>query len=347
MAAKKSRAATTVADALLEAHVRHVIDELTGPGFMGRVAVLLDAGLADAKALTLNDVVTRDMIKGVARAYAIELDLGPGIPELVGDVARALHAHPIHDATKLSDLVPDRRFDDLLDHALALKSVRRRLVEEVIASPLYESFASDLLLNGIRDYLARGAMSGVIPGARSAMKLGKAMVSRARPGLEDVVEEQLRRYIGKSVASVSQKSAQPLIDGEHDAALREVALDSWQRIRSSTIGSLREDLSSLELEELFVTLYEWWKEMRHAPFVGAMIDAGIDGFFDKYGDLPLPDLLEDIGITRGMLLREAERFAPPVIRVLHEQGLLERSVRREFEEFYRSGAVEAVLAKHG
>jgi hypothetical protein len=281
----------------------------------------------------------------VARAYAIEMDLGAGVPELVGEAARTLHAHPIHDATRLSDLVPDRRFEDLLDHALALKSVRKRLVSEVIASPIYESFASDLLLNGIKDYLAGARLPVSVPGARSAMKLGKAIVSRARPGLEDVVEDGLKRYIGRSVASVSERSAQPFVDGEHDERLRDVASDSWQRIKSATIGSLREDLSALELEELFVTLYEWWKELRATPFVGAMIDAGIDAFFDKYGATPLPDLLEDIGITRAMLLREAERFAPPVIAVLQREGLLERSLRRELESFYKSGAVEKILGR--
>src|SRR5688572_14261297 len=164
MPTRKSRPETAgIADALLDAHVRHVVETLTGPQFMTRVAELLDGALEDARALTLDAVVTRPMIKGVARAYAIDMDLGAGIPELVGEVARSLHAHPVHDATRLSDLVPDRRFEDLLDHALALKSVRKRLVAEVIASPIYQSFASDLLLNGIKDYLAGARLPVSVP----------------------------------------------------------------------------------------------------------------------------------------------------------------------------------------
>lgn len=339
------KAKPTPAEALLDAHVAFLVESLTGKGLGSLIENLLDAALEHADGLVLESVVTRAMIKATARTYAIELELQGGIPELIGDIARTLHAHPVHERTRLADLISERRFEDLLDHVLALKSIRKRLIGELIASPLYESIASDLLFNGIRDYLANSPVAAGIPGARSAMKFGRAMVSRATPGLESAMEESLKRYIGRSVGSVSEKTAQPLLDGEHDAALRDVALDSWQRIRATRIGELREDLSALDVEELFVTLYECWKELRQTEFVGAMIDGGIDAFFDKYGARTLADLLEDLGIGRELMLAEGRRFAPHVLRQVHQAGRLETLVRSGLEPFYRSGRVEQVLAK--
>ena len=335
------------ADALLEAHVDFVLEQLHGAPLATLIESLLDTVLADAAALRLEQMVTRDMIKATARTYAVELDLQGGIPELVGDIARALHVHSLHAHTRLGDLVPQRRFEDLLDHVLALKPIRQRLVGELIASPLYERIASELLYNGIRDYLARANPPAIIPGARSAMNLGRAVVRRATAGFEDVVEDGIKRHIGRSVGSISRKTAQPLLDGERDAALREAALDSWRRLRGLSIGELRGDLSALDVEELFVTLYEWWKELRTTPFIGAMIDTGIDTFFDKYGDATLAELLEDLGIDRGLMRREALRFAPHVIAQVHEAGRLEPLVRRLLEPFYRSGRVEKALARAG
>lgn len=333
------------AQALLDAHVAFVVEELCGESLPRLIGNLLDFALEQARGIVLESVVTRDMIKATARTYAIELDMQAGIPELVGDIARTLHAHPIHRDTKLSDLVSPRRFEDLLDHALALKSIRRRLIGELIASPLYESIASDLLYNGIRDYLGRSTLADGIPGARSAFKLGRAVVRRATAGFEDAIEDGLKQHIGRSLGSVSQKTAQPLLDGEHDDSLRDVALDSWRRLRGLSIGELREDLSALDVEELFVTLYEWWKELRATPFVAAMIDTGIDTFFDRYGEQTLAEFLDDLGVDRTLMLAEAMRFAPHVLARLHAEGRLEPAVRRGLEPFYLSGRVEQVLAK--
>ncbi len=331
-------------DALLEAHVAFVVGQLGGAQLPPLLESALDTALADAAELQLEQMVTRDMIKATARTYAIELDLQGGIPELVGDIARTLHAHPVHEHTRLKDLISQRRFEDLLDHVLALKSIRQRLVGEVIASPLYQRIASDLLYNGIRDYLARSNLGDNIPGARSALRLGRAVVKRATAGFEDAMEDGLKRHIGRSVGSVSQKTAQSLLDGDHDDALREVAIDSWQRLRDLSIGELREDLSALDVEELFVTLYECWKELRGTPFIAAMIETGIDTFFDKYGEASLAELLEDLGIDRKIMLREAMRFAPHVLAQLHAADKLAPTVRRLLEPFYRSGKVEKILA---
>lgn len=342
--ARKPKLSPTAA-ALLDAHVGFVLEELVGEGLGGLIESVLDGLLADAAQITLEQAVTRDMIKATARTYAIELDLKGGIPELVGEIARTLHAHPIHADTRLSDLMSDRRFADLLDHVLALKSVRARLVGEVIASPIYENFASELLYNGIREYLGSNALTRGIPGARAAMNLGKAMVSRATAGFEGAIEDGIKRHIGRTVASVSARTAQPLIDGDHDDALRELALESWGSLRRARLSDWVGQLSSIEVEELFVSLYETWRELRETRFISAMIEAAIDAFFDKYGATTLAELLEDLGISRPIMLAEAMRFGPHVLTALHAQGLIEPFVRRMLERFYGSGRVEQVLGQ--
>lgn len=344
---KKSRKPklSPTAAALLDAHVAFVIDELVGAGLGGLIESVLDGLLADASQITLEQAVTRDMIKATARTYAIELDLKGGIPELVGEIARTLHAHPVHADTRLSDLISDRGVAELLDQALALKTVRARFVGELIASPVYENFASELLYNGIRDYIASNAITRGIPGARAAMSLGKAMVSRATAGFEGAIEDGIKRHIGRTVASVSARTAQPLIDGDHDDALRDLALETWGSVRRTRLADWVGQLSSVEVEELFVGLYQTWRELRGTLFISAMIEAGIDAFFDKYGAATLAELLEDLGITRSIMLAEAMRFGPHVIAALHAQGLVEPFVRRLLAGFYTSGAAEQVIGR--
>ncbi len=335
-----------IAAALLDAHVRFVVDGLTGDSLPAALEALLDGALDEAAKITLAGAVSRETIKATARTYAVELHIKGGIPELVGEVARVLHAHPIHERVALGDLVSDRRVEDLLEHALEFRSLRARVVLALIASPLYETFASELLYNGIRDYLTSGAFAQGIPGGRSALELGRAMVGRATSGLEATLEEGIKRYIARTVRSVSERTVRPLVDGDHDEALRDVLLDSWQRIRSATLGELREDVTADDLEELFVTGHEWWSELRRTELIGTMIDAAIDALFDKYGDTSLRDLLVDLGISREIMRAEALRYGPPVLAALHRERLLEPQVRRLLEPFYRSGIVARVLEAH-
>ncbi|MGH8457052.1 MAG: hypothetical protein ACRETE_08705, partial [Stenotrophobium sp.] len=126
--------------------------------------------------------------------------------------------------------------------------------------------------------------------------------------------------------------------------LRELAQDLWSRIKTRRIAAIRDDISSLDVEEMFVSVYEGWRELRKTDYYRVLICAGIDGVFDKYGDVSLAALLEDLGITRDMMVAEAMRFAPHVIKALNRKKILEPVIRRNLESFYRSDAAKEILA---
>ncbi|HSW15213.1 MAG TPA: hypothetical protein VLI06_20355, partial [Solimonas sp.] len=329
-----------LAEALLDAHVQFTLHELEGETLQPLIEELLDEALADAAKLKLNDVVNPRQIKDTAHTYAANLELGSGIPELVGDIARAIHGHPAADHTCLGDVLSDRQFKQFLDLALEQKSAREALVRGFVASPLYGRIASELLFSGIRGYLAQSTLGENIPGARSMMKLGKAMLSKAASvsGLDDTVEEGLKRYIGKSVGSASQRAVDLLLDQEGDEILREAALGFWKQLKHLRFGELRKHIDDRTLEEIFVTAYEYWRELRKAPIYTQLIDAGIDSFFERYGKVTLKALLDDLGIGREQMLAEGMRYAPHAIQALKKKKLLEPTVRRLLQRFYQSAA---------
>lgn len=333
-----------VAEALLDAHVEYLVERLTGPELGHSVAAELDALLADARRLKLKEVVTPAMIKRTAQRYAAEIELGGGLPELVAATARALHAHRIHDRTALKDIVSHARWTDTVDKLLELKSLREKLVRAAATSPIYIAFASDLLYHGIKDYLARsGELTRAIPGARSVMKLGRSVMSKASPGIEAALDENLRKYVARSVEVTARTSADFVLRHLNEDTLRTMAREIWDRIKFEPIGTLREDIGADDVEDLFVIGYEYWRELRRTEFYARLIDAGIDVFFDAYGDAPLTALLDDLGIDRDIILTELLHYAPHVLKALKRRKLLHGIVRRQLEGFYRSGAVERVL----
>jgi len=336
-----------LAQTLLDAHVNYIVDELSGSGLKAVIEEEVDAALVVAGKLTLGAVVTRKQIKDTAAVFASEVEFGPGLPELVGDIARALYAHKVHDKTSPGDLLTDAHFDEFATQILELESLREKIVRAVITSPLYADFAGDLLYSGITGYLAQNTVTKNIPGASSMLKLGRAALSVATPKLESSIEDGLRKYIAKAVQASTTRSAEFLLNHADSEQLKSLATDAWDKLKDEPIGVLREDVPSRWVEELFVTGFEAWRHLRQQDWYRVMIDAGIDGFFDKYEDATLAALLEDLGIDRARMIDEAQRYAPHVIKVLKKKKLLEPILRRNLEGFYQSKAITAILEKSG
>ncbi|GAC1629145.1 MAG: hypothetical protein NVS9B10_19960 [Nevskia sp.] len=347
----KTRASTATAapamsaraQALFEAQVKYIVDDLAGAGLKALIEEEVDAALVSATQLKLGEAVTRQMIKDTARVFAVELEPGPGVPELVGEIARKLYAHKIHDRTRPGDLLADPQVAELLDKGLELESLREKLIREVVTSPLYAGFASDLLYRGITGYLAQNAVTRNIPGASSVMKLGRAALSKAKPDLEASLEESLKKYIARSVQASTERSAEFLIEHADNDLLREIGLDLWQKLKALPIGALRQDIGGDDIEEIFVEVYEIWRSVRRTDYYRLLIEAGIDGFFDKYEDETLATLLDDLGVTRELMIAEGLRYGPAIVRKLHKKKLLEPVVRRRLQGFYASPALAALL----
>lgn len=335
---------TSTADALLEAHVQFLLRQIEAKSLRGRIEREVDALLEDAERIKLDDVVTREAVKETVRVYAVKLELNAGIPELVADIAQRLHAHPIHAQTRLSDLLSDQQFGEILDKLLEMKALRERLLDESVSNPVYSALAADIVYHGIKDYLTQNKLTGNIPGARAAMKLGKSMMNRATPGLENAIEERLKGYVSRNIQSTLSESRRFLLDRFDEDSIREVALDLWDKLKGSKVSVFREFVGAADLEDFFVIGYEYWHQLRKTDWYVTLIDAGVDGFFDRYGDSSLGEILEEIGISRDMLVADAMRFAPKAIEGLNKRGLLEGMIRRNLEDFYRSGAVEKIIS---
>lgn len=343
MARNKTNPAQAQLEALLDAHVQFTLQQLQGPALQVRIEREVDALLAEAERVLLDDVVTREAVKETVRVYAVRLELHAGIPELVADIAQRLHAHPIHDRTRIGQLVSDRQFRELLDKLLEMQPLHERLLDEALANPVYSALAADIVYHGIKGYLGHNKLTGSIPGARAAMKLGKTVMSHATPGLERTIEQRLKTYASKNIRSTLAESRRFLLQRFDREGVREALLDLWDRVKRGKVSALRAYLRAADLEDFFVIGYEYWQQLRKTDWYVALIDAGVDGFFDRYGQTSLGELLEEIGIERDMLVADALRFAPKAIEGLRRRGLLEPMVRRQFEDFYRSAAAQRIL----
>ena len=332
------------AQALLDAQVAYTLSRLTAEDLSVTLEQEVDLILANAPLLTLNDCVNAQMIKDTVHRYAIELDLGAGVFDIIGDIARRVHGHHIHQQTTLNDILADKHFEQILDKILELENIRDYVLKELVINPVYAGLASDVVYYGLRDYL----LSQMIGGKKRVQKVS-AMLSKAKDlanrlpqGLEEAIEDSLRLYINQSIRHIIAESQSFLTHIDQDK-LRNSILDIWDNIKQQPISTYQQLLTSLDVEELCVLSYEFWRDFRNTTYFKVLIDAGIDAFFQRYGDVTLDELLDEVGIKRDMVLADALRFAPPVLKTLNEKALLEPFVRRHLQDFYASEQVQAIL----
>ena len=70
-------------------------------GLKALIAEEVDAALVLAGKLTVGSIVSRKQIKDTAAVFASDVEFGPGLPELVGEIARRIHRLMQREAANL------------------------------------------------------------------------------------------------------------------------------------------------------------------------------------------------------------------------------------------------------
>ncbi|MGB3604563.1 MAG: hypothetical protein WBA38_13555 [Gordonia sp. (in: high G+C Gram-positive bacteria)] len=301
---------------LLDAHVAQQRRQLTDPHeFAALVDEEITAFLDVADHLPLETAVSRDLIKAVARKYAIAFPVDGEIPGLVGAVAERLYQYSADHDTRLQEVLDRRRFEELAT-GIADLGLSRRIVERVLTSPASEDACVEAVQRAVDPSRLPGKLAGIV---------------------ETLVERVARRGTRYVLAVNSAESDHLILD-----AAREMWL--WLASTDEQADQVRDILSDGDVEDTIVLVFEFWRSFRETPYFGALLDEGIDEVFDTYGQTPLSEILDELGIARTDLVEEAMRFGPPVITQLDSDGIVESALRRRLAPFYASDEFAAILA---
>lgn len=342
----------TLAQRLLDAHVEFTVAELTGPQFAQRAEALIDKVLTVADALTLADMVQRDTIKAVARRYAVEMDIAAAIPEIAGDAARLIVEHPINETTTVADIINRADAEAWLAKAAEFHEVRVQAFAFLERNDQVREFVTDAIQDLIADFLRENRERvGKIPGLGTALGvggtvagLGGAVAGKMSRGLIDPgkeLDQRIRGFAEQGAHTALRRAGG--VGANDDLPFVEIGLDLYDEMADRTIASLQEYANVEDVEDFIVMVYEFWRSFRGSRQFAAMLDAGVDLFFDHYGEHSLAALLSEFGVSRDDLVAEAMRFAPSILATLAERGILQDLVRDQLAAFYDSAAAQSLL----
>ncbi|KGD63308.1 hypothetical protein Y5S_03463 [Alcanivorax nanhaiticus] len=320
------------ANRLLDGLVDYLLARLEPAQMQGFIEAELDFVLGKAAGYTLNDWVTPEQIQQTARKYASEMDISGAIPELVGDMVEEFYQQAMDSDRLVADVVDEDVIMALLDKVLEIP-LSRQSMAWLGRNPVLLALLAGGAQMGIKTLLHQG-----MPAALRD-QLSRRLPERWVNSLDTRMQDWLLRR-------TEQLLSDPwLYRDENLDELRELVLVGWQDFSQRPVAELRELLSSEDIQELFVIGFEYWRELRHTDYFNGLLDSGVKAFFDKYGEMGLVELLEELGVTRTLMLDDARRFAPPIIEKLRQEGLLEEWLRRHLGGFFEAEETLQLLSE--
>ncbi|AXI02140.1 hypothetical protein [Aquirhabdus parva] len=341
-----------LADELLAAQVEEARSRLLDDRLVDLAAAELDMLMAQADEIPLGEVVSRQALKDVVRVFAFELNLGAGVIALAGDMAQQLHRTAQKDAPKLKELLSNNSASQWLNKIVELGEFRRLILDKIGHSVTLHQFVADHVLILIEQQITQRSPNWLQEltsnvdienqqGLRGRLKsnVRQKLNSRVRQQ-EELLERTLRQAVAKTIKKSCSDLAQLDESVWHDAIWQ-----LWQVVRDESVSEFTKGLDPLDIEEFLVLGYNEWRKIRQTEYIQRLINTGIDVFYNAYEDVPLTEVLEDVGVTRNHMLAEISRFAPPVIQVLDEHGYIREILTRQFKPFYENPTTLAILQR--
>ncbi|MCK0164426.1 hypothetical protein [Marinobacter sp. S6332] len=332
------------ASQLLELHVKHEVASLKGAKLRKFLNQEVSEILDHAGTITLNRIASKKQVMETIQRVVVDMELDAGIPELAGEMATEVLNAPVQANTVLSDIITREQATGFVEEMLELRQQRERIISEIMAHPVYQELVSNVVYQGIVNYLYEdNLITKSVPGVGSMMKFGKRMANKAVPGLDETFERRLKAWLSDSLPGLINRSEQFLQRALSDDEVRDTVMAAWVAVEDRTVGELREGLGDVELQAFVVLGYEFWLQFRKTAYFQGCAQAVVAHLFVKYGDRPLTDLLGDLGVTREVIIAEVDAWAIPVIGLLQEEGYIEALVRRRLSTFYKSAAARKIL----
>lgn len=296
-----------------------------------------EAFFAWAQSTELNQLTNADRVKNAARSLVVDMPLPESIAELVGGIAAHLVALPVNKETQLGDVVSESLLEDSVEQIVALSELRDAIIAGSIESPLFTMLVSDILYNGIRDYLAAGteklgAVSGFL--AKGAGALGKQ--------IDGQLEKRLRGYIKANAKNIARQSKSFLQTSLNEERLRELVDEVWAIVAQANL-SVADVLQEDELQSMAAYGQRFWLELRQTEYFQTLLNEGIEAYFASYGDKPITEALADVGVGADLIKAEAAALLPPLVQALVDTGYLEALLRRRLGAFYTSKEAAALI----
>ena len=267
-----------------------------------------------------------------------------GVTELAGEMSQKVLASRHNKKTALEDIFARKQYDDIVDKVVGLKSARNDLIHRIVTSSAYSQQISEVLFTGIKEYLLEeNIIAKKVPGVSSLIKVGKFAVNKTMHSLEVAIESRVKSYIESNLENTIRRSEKSLIHYFNETRIVDTAEEIWESVSKTKLSEYFAAIDAGDMEDFIIIGYDFWIHFRKTKYFKGIYTELVKYFFKKYGDRELDVILEDVGVTREMVICELNKIIGPAIEKTLSTGYLEERIRARLESFYHSPETAALI----
>lgn len=341
MSTSAQPAAHDLAAALLDAQVEYVVGELTAPRLDEVIARDVDDVLALAATLPVEAVADRDAVKAAARHLVDVVGGSDLVAGLLPAFSDAIYDAAAADEHLLGDVVGREPVEALFEKLIGMHRLQDRAMDRFAQSPVVAIIASRYVSTLVGEFLQQNRQRAErVPGVSSLMSIGFGAAKKVQSATDQFLGDAQRNATRYAVRQTSSA----MRDVIRNAPVQQAAMELWDLHADEPISALREYLTAQDLRELLAIVHEIVVTARNQDYVGMLLDECIDVFFDRHGTQDVASVLAELGVTRGVVVDELRRLAPPALEAARADGRLAALVRARLEPFFTADSTLAILA---
>jgi hypothetical protein len=329
---------------IFEAHVKHELNHFKKGGYKQSIDEEISAAFDWIRKVKFKDIVPLDQMLGLIQRNVVEMPIAGGITELSGEMSRLVHASKKNKTTKLEKIFLRRQFDEIIDKVVSLKTARNEVIHSFLNSPFYSKLISHVLYTGIIEYLiTENIIAQNVPGLSSLIKMGKNAVNLTLPGLEPMFEKQIRRFIENNMKTSILKSERFVKELLVENQIIEMGDDAWDVISKKSLSEYFSLINGDDMEDFILIGYDFWRHFRKTSYFKKIYTEIVHHFYNKYGNEDLDIFIEDVGVTKEMLVRELTEIVSHGVEKAIAIGYVEERIRARLLSFYNSKAAARII----
>lgn len=333
------------AAALLDAHTRHVLDQLTGDKLVALVNQEAATYCAWLSTRSVDSLIDEVRVRDFIVRNVLSVEISDSLREQIRAMIKRGIRSPLNKETRLEHVLNVKEYDLIVEKLIALEDVRREVVHSALNNRIYSDFLSDLLYQNIKDYvLEENVIAKKVPGASSLLKLGKGMMDRVGGGIEHAMEQTLKSYIQRNIRRTIEMSENMIERALEAPKLRSVARQFWSRIKGMPLSDLTKYVKDGNVDDAADIINTVWNHIRQTSYARELTNELVHAWFEQYGKRSGMQVLEDIGLSQERLAEELRQILVPYVDAMRDSGFLEPRVRAYLLPFYESEAVATILA---
>lgn len=331
------------AQALLDAHTRHVMQQLTGEALDALVDEETSSFCDWLAARPVTALADADRVRDFLLRNVFDIEPNARLLEQIGTLAtRALHS-PLNAKTRVGDILDKREYDLIAQRLIAEEQLRHDLIHAIMQNHNVTHLISDLVYNGVKNYLAENSnIAKKVPGMSSLMKVGKGVMERMG-SLDSALENTLKNYVRHNTRATMEMSERLVQQAMATPKLQEASRHIWQQLHNRHLNVGTKHVKAEQVQDVVTIGNALWNHFRQTPYARELLGELVQAWFEKWGDDPVLSVLETIGLDRQRLPDEVKQFLRPLVAELRDSGQLEARVRLHLQRFYESGEVAALL----